>query len=232
MRGALALLGALAVAGALAGEAAAPAREADLAVELTASAPVIGAGQAVRFTTVVRNLGPDSALDVVVRQTLPPGATLVSAHASQGRCDVDGSTLRCALGLMGWGNLAHGAHATVELVVRADSTGPLETTAAVSSASLALELVPENDSAAARVAVAAYSGPRPHAELGVELFAPKTAVVGRRFSYTARITNYGPDALGALGVGGERVERLSTVPRRRGLLRISFRGATATVRVR
>ena len=57
---------------------------ADLAVKKVANTPQVILGQLVTFTITVRNLGPDSATNVIVTDQLPAGLVFVSAQSSRG----------------------------------------------------------------------------------------------------------------------------------------------------
>ncbi len=97
----------------------------DLAIVKTTSGVI--AGQNIDWTLVVSNLGPSTATNVVVEDTLPPGVTFVSATPAQGTCD---ATVRCELG-----TLAVGASTQIILTanVPASLAGtPLTNTAKVS----------------------------------------------------------------------------------------------------
>ncbi len=76
-------------------------------------------GGEVTYTAVVRNHGPGTATGVVSTHTLGGGATLVSVVASQGACAGTGPVV-CSLG-----RLAIGESATITLVARAGSAGPV-----------------------------------------------------------------------------------------------------------
>ncbi len=189
---------------------------------------------------VVANKGPDSALDVMYRQTLPAGAQVVGARASQGSCRVE-AEVACALGLMGRANQSNGATTTIELTLVAVLSGPISsgtmtTRGSASSASLAMELIPENTTAEASLDVAAYTGPLPAADLAVRLAAPKTAKRGRLVTAVASVWNIGPStaegvrlagrSLGSLGVGESRTVKVTT--RAKPGLRFSVRAVAAT----
>jgi hypothetical protein len=122
------------------------------------------------------------------------------------------------------------------LTLRAPAAGRITSSSSVSSASLALETVPENSSASSAVDVAAYDGARPAADLAVTIAGPKTAVRGRRVVAVARVWNIGPDpaegvslagrALGDLPPGETRSVRLEATARPG--LRIAARAMSAT----
>jgi uncharacterized repeat protein (TIGR01451 family) len=176
------------------GDAWAPPREADLRATVAADRPSPAEGQVAIFTVAVRNAGPDSALDVVVRDVLPDGATLLRAVPSQGAC-AGAAPVTCNLGTLGRGNLAHDARASVRVFARVDTSGSLTDVADVSSSSLALEIAPENNHASATVTATPFTGPRPSADL-VLAALPKRKV---------RVTNLGPDAASGVVVGKARV---------------------------
>lgn len=67
---------------------------ADLAIEKTASTPVYQPGGDLAFTLAVENLGPDTAENPVVVDTLPAELTVVSVDPG---CAVAGQTISCTL---------------------------------------------------------------------------------------------------------------------------------------
>ncbi len=92
---------------------------ADLGVSQVASpAPVI-AGQTLTYSLTVTNSGPgpDPAAGTTLADTLPAGASLISATPTQGSCS-GSAPVSCALGV-----LASGASAHVTIVVRPGPVG-------------------------------------------------------------------------------------------------------------
>src|SRR5262249_50675110 len=98
---------------------------ADLAVTQKGPATVI-AGTNATFTIPILNTGPSDAQDVTLSDTLPAGATFVSASQGSG----SGNHFSAALG-----TLAAGSSTTVTLVVHinSDATGSLQFSAGASS---------------------------------------------------------------------------------------------------
>lgn len=89
--------------------------------DLSVSKTVVGtgpftAGSNVTFTITIANAGPDAATNVVATDTLPAGATLVSATPSQGTCG-SGAPVVCSVG-----TLASGAAATITIVMQTSVT--------------------------------------------------------------------------------------------------------------
>lgn len=78
------------------------------------------------YTLTVTNDSPNAATGVTLTDTLPSGATFVSAASGQGACSVNGTTINCALGSM-----ASGATAIVTIVVKPTVTGAITNTATV-----------------------------------------------------------------------------------------------------
>lgn len=100
---------------------------ADLSVTATVAPDPVTAGENLTFTITVSNAGPAAASNVTLTDTLPAGATLVSATASQGTCG-GGSPVTCSLG-----GIASGAIATVSLVVTPTQTGTASLTTSVAA---------------------------------------------------------------------------------------------------
>jgi uncharacterized repeat protein (TIGR01451 family) len=103
--------------------------------------PAVGTN--VTFTVAARNLGPDNATGVQVRDLLPAGVTFVSATPSQG-------TYNAGTGLWNIGNLANGATVTLRLTVTVNTTNRVTNTA-VRIAGTPADFDPTNNSASARV---------------------------------------------------------------------------------
>ena len=105
-----------------------PPDQADLLVTKDGPATV-KVGDTFTYTLTVENLGPDTAVNVVVTDTLPAGVTFVSATTP---CTEAGGVVVCALG-----DFASGDLAVIEIVVTApDTAGTLTNNAVVASATL------------------------------------------------------------------------------------------------
>jgi uncharacterized repeat protein (TIGR01451 family) len=98
---------------------------ADLSITQVADNQSVLPGAIINYTIHVANGGPASASAVTVVDSLPPGAALVSASASQGSC----SGASCALG-----DIASGGRATITVTITAPATAQtLINSASVSS---------------------------------------------------------------------------------------------------
>jgi uncharacterized repeat protein (TIGR01451 family) len=73
---------------------------ADLSVAKTDSPDPVSTGAALTYAITVTNVGPDTATNVVVTDTLPSGVAFVSAQTTQGNCTVSGNKRKvtCKLG--------------------------------------------------------------------------------------------------------------------------------------
>jgi uncharacterized repeat protein (TIGR01451 family) len=127
----------------------------------------------------VRNLGPDTAAHVVVRDFLPGGLTAVALRPSRGRCE---GTL-CRLGQM-----ASGARAVIAVrAVAADDTGGrrLRDVAVVRAREDEVTLRNNRDSASVRII--------PLVDLSVtKTTAEPTVPAGRPVTFAIVVTNHGP----------------------------------------
>jgi uncharacterized repeat protein (TIGR01451 family) len=102
--------------------------QADLTLTKTAAADPVRAGDRLTYTLVVANAGPAPATGVVLTDTLPAGAALVSAGATQGSC-AGTATVVCALGAV-----QPGAAVTATLVVAAPAAATIVNEAVVAAA--------------------------------------------------------------------------------------------------
>ena len=119
--------------GATSAQAQAPAPgSADLSITKTDAQDPVQAGAPIDYTIVVTNLGPDTAVNVVVNDKLPQGTTFVSATTSNGTCTLKGGRVICKLG-----DLASGGPydtATINLrVIAPTKGGTITNTASVTS---------------------------------------------------------------------------------------------------
>jgi uncharacterized repeat protein (TIGR01451 family) len=133
---------------------------ADVSVTQSTSATSVPAGGQVTYALAVANHGPEQAPGVVLTDSLPAGATLISATTSGGACSIT-AMVSCDLG-----TLAPGAGATVTVTVKLTSAGTAVSTARVDSSVLdsAHAKVPDagdtnaaNDTSTATVAVTQVS---------------------------------------------------------------------------
>ena len=85
-------------------------------------------GSNLTHSITITNLGPNTATNVLVLETLPANNILVSATASQGSCTQDAGVVRCSLG-----SINSGAAATANIVVQATKAGPVQTVTVVTS---------------------------------------------------------------------------------------------------
>ncbi|HEY8411955.1 MAG TPA: PQQ-dependent sugar dehydrogenase [Pyrinomonadaceae bacterium] len=100
---------------------------ADLSLTNTASPNPGQAGVPLSYRLFMTNNGPATATNVLVSDTLPPGAAFVSTSTTQGSCSGN-SFVVCNLG-----NLAAGSSAVVTMVVTPSAAGPISNTASVTA---------------------------------------------------------------------------------------------------
>jgi uncharacterized repeat protein (TIGR01451 family) len=94
---------------------------ADVKVSMT-TPQVARVGTPLKFTTTVKDNGPDTATGVILRAPVPVGATLASVSSTVGIC-AGGTTATCYIG-----TLASGASATVTMTFTTANVGPLTLT--------------------------------------------------------------------------------------------------------
>ncbi|EJO5346912.1 beta-propeller fold lactonase family protein [Clostridium botulinum] len=79
---------------------------ADLSVTKTESKDPIKLGDELTYTAIVTNNGPDTATAVILKDTLPPNVTFISAELSQGQYSEEDGIVFCELGSLGNGESA------------------------------------------------------------------------------------------------------------------------------
>ncbi|MGF6822309.1 putative repeat protein (TIGR01451 family) [Microbacterium sp. ZKA21] len=161
-----------------------PTVTADLAVTKDVSAATVTAGDAFTYTIGVENIGPSTAENVVLSDTVPAGITVEEVIAPPGAtCTVTGSAVRCD-----WDQLGPEETATVEIQASVQSDAPAGTlinTASVAAPTEDTDTTNNSDSATITV--------EQSADVGVEKTAtPTTGVPGTAQSFTITVTNHGP----------------------------------------
>src|SRR5262245_31291323 len=154
---------------------------ADVAIVKEGPEGVVITGTSVTYTVTVRNNGPSAAANVVVKDTLPAGATFVSAS--------NGGTL--SGNVVTWptiATLAAGASQTFTLVVTAPSTAITFTnTSAVTSTTR--DPNPGNNHASVTI-----TPTLPRADISVVKTGPITIGANEQISYQLTVSNAGPQA--------------------------------------
>src|SRR5262249_13278295 len=89
-------------------------QEADLAVTKIVDNATPQGGDIGTYTNILSNLGPDTAMNIRLHDTLPPGATIISASPTAGTVNVPARTWTLA-------SLAALAQATLTIQVRVTS---------------------------------------------------------------------------------------------------------------
>ncbi|MFS6529621.1 DUF11 domain-containing protein [Microbacterium aurugineum] len=156
---------------------------ADMAVEKTASAAQVSAGDVIDFTLAVSNLGSSDAVNVVLADTLPEGFSVTGVDGPSGAdCTSTGTSILCD-----WASFPVGgpANVVVHAVVAADAPiGTVTNTAAV--AAPADDRDTTNNASSVDVEVVQS------ADLSIQKTAPATGEPGSAFTYTLTVTNDGP----------------------------------------
>ena len=156
--------------------------ETDLAITKTASSDPVIAGNTLSYTLTITNSGPSNATGVTL-DTLPTGATFVSATPSS-NCTDAGGIMRCDLA-----NLAAGASTQVAIQVTVDpvARGTLSNIASV--ADNEFDPNPGNNTVAVETMVASM------ADLSISQDSqPGPASVGTTLSYELSLSNAGPSS--------------------------------------
>jgi uncharacterized repeat protein (TIGR01451 family) len=140
----------------------------------------------------IENKGPGDATDVVLHDTVPPGATIASATVDQGSCTVSGTDVTCVIA-----HLDAGGSAVADIVITepaGDATAGSVNVASISAAQF--DPTPANDSGAATalMPLPAATG-APAADLSVQdrESASRDALDGT-LTETITVVNHGPGA--------------------------------------
>jgi uncharacterized repeat protein (TIGR01451 family) len=161
-----------------------PPASADLAVTVTDQPDPVPTGGLLTYTMTVTNAGPDAAVAVTLKGSVPQGVSRVELDASQGECELIQGALDCGLG-----GLASGASATVTLVVNVTADGGTTLSYAVSVDAATADPNAGNDAATATTQVTAF-----RADLSVSASVTPTAPqVGETATFTVTVANAGPD---------------------------------------
>src|SRR5438093_1298318 len=162
---------------------------ADLSVAKTGPATV-DAVQNLTYTITVTNNGPSAAVSVVVRDTLPAGATFASA--SNGGTEAGGVVTWPAAA-----SLANGASLSRTVTVTAPTTGTLLNVARADAATIDPDSTNNNGSASGnRVTTTVHE----LANLAVTKTGPASVDAAQTFTYTITVTNNGPSTAASVVV--------------------------------
>lgn len=154
---------------------------ADLAVAITAAPEPVTAGAPITYTVDVTNNGPSSASTVTVTDTLPPGATFVSAMGTGWTCTQAALVVTCTAAA-----LPTGAAPAITIVADAPAAGG-DATDTVSVSSITGDPVTANNTANVVSSVGAS------ADLGIVItLEPMSPNAGGMLTYTVSVTNSGP----------------------------------------
>ncbi|MBW4519692.1 MAG: DUF11 domain-containing protein [Scytolyngbya sp. HA4215-MV1] len=154
---------------------------ADVVVTKTGPATV-AAGSNFTYSITATNNGPAAAANVVLKDTLPAGATFVSA--------TNGGTL--ASGVVTWptiASLASGASVTYQVTVQAPASGTLLNTA--SSTSTTADANPANNNGSLPASQVSTTV-TPSADLSLTKTHGGSFTVGQNATYTLTVANTGP----------------------------------------
>ncbi|HEY4278996.1 MAG TPA: DUF11 domain-containing protein [Conexibacter sp.] len=174
-------------------------RAADLSVVKTATSPAAVPGTDVSYDLVVRNDGPDTAVNASLTDPLPAGLTFKSASSG---CTGSAQNVTCAIGDLPAGQ---SRTYTVTASVAADlPAGELDNTANVRSDTTDPD--PGNNTSTSREPV------DPQADLSiVKRASADRPVPGRELTYTLTVTNSGPSLARAITVSDPLPRGLSFV---------------------
>jgi uncharacterized repeat protein (TIGR01451 family) len=152
----------------------------DLQLAMTESADPAAISSNVTYTVIVTNNGPTNATGVYVTNTLPAGATLVSATPSQGSCSSMSGVVVCDLGMIN-----ELASANIAIAVTPAATGTITNSALVVSAETDNNITNNGATLSTTVGIANLVMLRYTSSL--------VATSGQAFTYSIVSSNAGPD---------------------------------------
>ncbi len=161
---------------------------ADLSLDMAVSPEPVTAGTSLTYTLTATNNGPSEAVNVEVRDEIPPGLVVESIQASdQGACTfgVPGDPSHPAICFFGSLAPQESRTLTIEATVLPWTTGVLHNNARVSSETL--DKNNSNDLASTSVTI--------ETEADLQIFKtdlPDPVVAGRQLAYEISIVNEGP----------------------------------------
>lgn len=153
---------------------------ANLGVTLADAPDPVSITSNLTYTVTVTNQGPSRATDIVVVQTLPAGASFVSATVDQGSCVFNGGIVTCTLPAL---NPSQSKPITVR--VTPTQAGTASSTVTVASAQS--DLYPLNNTASATTTVKLVGDLKLASKADVE-----PVLLGQGIVYTLSVTNAGP----------------------------------------
>lgn len=160
----------------------------DVSLTKTVSSATPNVGDNVTFTITTANDGPDSATNVTVSDTLPPGTTYVSDTPSQGSFD-------SGTGVWTVGTIANGANATLQIVASIDTVGTKTNSAQVTASDQTDSDSAPNNSVATEDDQDSVSLTPQVADLSLtKSVSNATPNVGDNVTFTITASNGGPDS--------------------------------------
>ncbi|HEX4824477.1 MAG TPA: hypothetical protein VFV19_09195 [Candidatus Polarisedimenticolaceae bacterium] len=162
-----------------------PVANPDLAVTIGDSPDPVVVGQDLTYTITVTNSGTAVATSATLSDPLPASVAFQSVQTTLGACNQSAGTVAC-----NFGDMAVGASATVTVVVTPSAAAEPSIDNTATAATTATDPVPANDAATATTNVV----PPPTADLSIALAdSPDPVNAGSNVTYTASVTNAGPD---------------------------------------
>jgi uncharacterized repeat protein (TIGR01451 family) len=161
---------------------------ADVATTVTGPASVFATAN-FSYNLTVTNAGPSPADNVLVSDTLPVGATFVSAS--------DDGIHNAGVVTWSLASLASGAATNFIVTVTAPATGSLTNT--VASSSTATDPIPSNNNGSAAGA-RVITTVTPVADIATTVTGPAIAITNAPFNYTVTVANLGPSVATGVAV--------------------------------
>jgi uncharacterized repeat protein (TIGR01451 family) len=156
----------------------------DLALTLSAPSSPVGVGVSTAYHYTVSNLGPFDATGVAVNVQLPTAAQSISATANNGTCTLAATVATCTFGVV-----ATGTSNAITLNATAPAAGSFQLLASVAG--------DQPDPNSTNNTLSTAESIANLADLSVTVTGSGSAQVGGSVSYTAVVSNAGPDVAAA-----------------------------------
>jgi uncharacterized repeat protein (TIGR01451 family) len=160
---------------------------ADLGITKAGAPSTVFVGGYVNYTLIVTNFGPDTATGVTVTDSVPTGATFITAGTTRGSFSFANGTITANIGTM-----TSQATATITIIARATTEGVISNVASVTGTSS--DSNSGNNTSTPVMTTVNPTPVGPTTDLSAVTTGPSTGTTGQNLTYTVTVTNLGTNA--------------------------------------